>query len=102
MLDFGTNPEFHQSGVLKLALNTEEVDILTSDLVWQRSLNMGVEWLNPSEIIDQEPEITPRILGGVFSPTEGHITGKCLVNSLVHAAAKLGAVFFEGVGSPNF
>lgn len=97
LLDFGTNPEFHQSGVLKLALSAEEVDILTSDLVWQRSLNMGVEWLNPSEIMDQEPEITPRILGGVFSPTEGHITGKRLVNSLVHAATKLGAVFFEGV-----
>ncbi len=97
LLDFGANPEFHQSGVLKLALTTEEVAILMSNLVWQSALDMGVKWLSASDILNQEPGITPRILGGVFSPTEGHITGKHLVNSLVQAATKLGVIFFEGV-----
>jgi glycine oxidase len=49
------------------------------------------------DIFDREPEISPGILGGVFSPREGCVRGESLVASLVHAASQMGATCLEGV-----
>ena len=93
----GIDPEFRQTGVLKLAFTEEQVDELRRNLVWQSGLGLGVVWLDPAQVGQREPEVSPAVLGGVFSPREGYVRGQRLVDSLVHAASRLGAQFHQGI-----
>ena len=92
----GIDPEFRQTGVLKLAFTEDQVDDLRRNLVWQSELGLDVAWLDPAQVAQREPEVRPAVLGGVFSPREGYVRGQRLVDSLVHAAGRLGAQFHQG------
>ena len=69
----GIDPEFQKSGILKVALTPEDVLTLQDNLIWQGELGLGVTWLDSDEVFEREPEVTPEVLSGVFSPQEGHI-----------------------------
>lgn len=97
LADAGIDPEFRQCGIIKVAMNSDEAEILRNDLIWQGELGIGVRWLDTAEALDLIPELNPAILGAVLSPTEGHVRGQRLVDSLVRAASQLGATFHEGV-----
>ena len=97
LTEAGIDPEFRQSGIIKVAMTSEQADILRNDLIWQGELGIGVRWLDTSEAINMVPELNPENLGVVYSPTEGHVRGQRLVDSLVHAASQLGVTFHEGV-----
>ena len=93
----GIDPEFRQTGILKVARTAEHAESLQDDLSWQGELGLGVTWLDHDEVLEREPEITPDVLGGIFSPKEGYVRGKRYVDSLVQAAGVLGATCLEGV-----
>ncbi len=59
----GVDPEFRQTGVLKLAFTEEQVDELRRNLVWQSELGMDVVWLDPTKVAQREPEVNPAVLG---------------------------------------
>ena len=93
----GVDPQFQQTGILKIALTDDQVATLKRDLIWQAEAGLGTTWLSADEVLEREPEINPGVLGGVFSPREGSIRGQSLVDSLVNGASRLGATFLEGV-----
>ena len=97
----GIDPEFRQNGILKVARTAEYAESLRDDLTWQEELDLGVIWLDHHEVREREPEIIHDVIGGIFSPREGHVRGKRYVDSLVHAAGKLGATCLEGVEVVN-
>ena len=97
LMEAGVDPEFRQNGVLKLALTEELHRELEQNLAWQGELGLGVTWLDRDEVIEREPAVNPDVMGGVFSPQEGCIRGESYVNSLAHAARRLGATVLEGV-----
>ena len=92
----GIDSGFRQNGILKLAFTQEQVEELNDNLAWQGELGHGVVWLEPDEILHREPEVSRQVLGGVFSPEEGHVQGQRYVEALVHAASRLGATFLQG------
>ena len=94
LLETGIDPGFRQNGILKLAFTLEQVEELKSRLSWQ--VELGATWLQPKDVFQQEPEVSRQILGGVFSPREGHIVGQLYVEALAQAARHLGAQFKEG------
>lgn len=91
----GFEPQYRQSGVLKVALTEERAGTLKDDLAWQADLGLGVRWLDAQEVLEREPDINPRVLGGVYSPQEGYVNGQSLVDSLVNAGTRLGARFID-------
>lgn len=91
----GVDPEYRQNGVMKVALTDELYDILLDNLTWQGELGIGVHWIDRDELQEREPHITPDAQGAVFSPHEGNIRGEAYVNSLAHAACRLGATCVE-------
>jgi len=95
LVEAGVDPEFCQRGVLKLAFNPEQADELKANLSWQGEQGLGVKWLDPLEVLDLQPGVADGLLGGVYSPREGCVSGQRLVDALVHAATVLGAVFLE-------
>lgn len=97
LVEAGVDPGFRQNGVLKIAFSPEEADELKHDLAWQGELGLGLAWLDAEEVFQREPEVNPKVLGGVFSPREGHVEGRRYVEALAHAASRLGAQVHEGV-----
>jgi glycine oxidase len=95
LTEAGFEPQYRQTGVLKVAQTEENAGLLRDDLKWQSDLDMGVRWLDSQEVLDREPDISLQILGGVFSPLEGYVVGQRLVESLVHAGTRLGVRFFD-------
>ena len=95
LAEAGVDPEFQHRGILKVAFTPAQADELKQNLTWQGELGLGVRWLDAPEIRELEPEMDDSVLGGVFSPREGCINGQRLVDALVHAATRLGAVFLE-------
>lgn len=91
----GVDPEYRDSGVMKVALTDELHDVLKENLIWQGELGIGVHWIDRDELREREPHITPEAQGAVLSPQEGSIRGEAFVNSLAHAASALGAVILE-------
>ncbi len=91
----GVDPEYRDSGVMKVALTDELHDVLKENLIWQGELGIGVHWIDRDELREREPHITPEAQGAVLSPLEGSIRGEAYVNSLAHAASSLGAVILE-------
>lgn len=95
LAESGVDPEFRQTGVLKLAFTEAQISELQRDFAWQSELGLGVAWLKADQLLDRDPAINPRVMGGVDSPGDGYVRGQRLVDSLVHAATKLGATFCE-------
>ena len=96
LVEAGIDPGFRKNGILKIAFAQPEIEELKDNLAWQGELGLGVVWLEPSEILHREPEVNRDVMGGVFSPGEGHIQGQRYVEALVHTASRLGATFLQG------
>ena len=96
LLEAGIDPEFRQTGILKVARTPEHAESLRDDLSWQGELGLGVRWLDVDEVLDREPEIAPNVVGGIFSPREGYVRGERYVAALVQVASRLGGRFLQG------
>jgi glycine oxidase len=94
--DSGVDPEYRPYGVTKVALTNELHEVLKNNLIWQEELGIGVQWIDRDELFERDPHMTPEAQGAVFSPQEANIRGQAYVNSLAHAACKLGATCIEG------
>ncbi len=97
LAEAGIDPAFRQSGILKVALSGENAQELMDNLTWQGELGLGASWVDADDALRMEPHLNPDVIGGVLSPQEGYVHGRRLVDSLVHAATRLGAIFLEGV-----
>ena len=97
LTEAGVNPEFQQSGVMKVAFTPEEVDELREFFNWQSQLDMGVQWMDTQEVLDREPEANPEVLAAIHSPHEGCVRGQRFCDALINAAGRLGARLYENV-----
>ena len=55
----GIDPEFRQTGVLKLAFSEEQATELHDEVEWQQALGVGVEWLEADDVLHREPGRKP-------------------------------------------
>lgn len=97
LAEAGVNPEFQQTGVLKLAFSEGEAEELTRFHRWQLQHGLGTEWLKRDDALRREPEISPHVCAAIYSPQEGCVRGQRLCDSLAHAAGRLGAKLYENV-----
>ena len=97
LTEAGVNPEFQQTGVMKIAFTEDEVQDLQGFFDWQSRLDLGVQWLERGDILQREPEANPEVMAALYSPAEGCVRGQRFCDSLAHAAGNLGAQLYEGV-----
>lgn len=64
---------FKRSGILVVALSAEEMDMV--EMYYQRGLERGVpvRMLSREELLAQEPNLTPEVVGAVFAPQGGSV-----------------------------
>ena len=102
LAEAGVNPEFQQTGVLRLAFSEQEIEELASFHRWQSKMELGVQWLGRDDVVRQEPNASRDVLAALFSPREGCVRGQRFCDALAHAAAcprgsgELGARLYEG------
>lgn len=93
----GIDIGYNRSGVIRVALTDEEAEVLHRRRAWQAELGLHLRWLDPAAVREVEPAITPDLIGGLYSPTEGSVDAPRLVQAFAHAARRSGATFREGV-----
>lgn len=92
----GVDPELRQSGLLRLALEPEQAASLRAKAEALRSLGHPVQWLEPDEVRDLEPEATSASFGALYSESEGHVRSPRLVTALFRSASQRGTTLLEG------
>lgn len=92
----GIDIEYDPCGILWAALSQQESSQLQDRLSWQRTLGLGVKFLNEPDLKTYAPYLGRGVHSGVLSPLEGHVDGLRLTRALAQAARSLGAQVLEG------
>jgi glycine oxidase len=98
----GFDVELRLRGILKVAFTPGQIAELRRRSAWQRELGLPLEWLDAETCHELEPRISPRVLGGVFSPGEGGVSNQMLALGLERAAIGRGAEIRQGTPVTGF
>ncbi len=93
----GIDPELEISGALDLALDEAEARDLRAKAAGLTDYD--VEWLDPAAARLAAPQVTPDLLGALWSPREGHVRSPLAARAFAGAAASLGATVETGVAA---
>lgn len=92
--ELGYDIEYDQGGYLVLAHSDEEIKRFKKNVELQRSMGLGVNFLEKDEIHDLVPILDlegARAVGGTFCQTDGHANPFKVVEAYAKNAEKLGA-----------
>ncbi len=89
--------EWYKGGYLYVARREEEERTLREILAIQKTLGVGVDWVEAAEILRIVPDLNPAGLrGGTFSPNDGNASPLLAIHSFYRRAKGLGAEFRFG------
>lgn len=91
----GVNPQYVQSGILRVAETAEEAVRLRE--TGTRHAGHGLEWLDLDRAQEREPLLANSLAGALWSPREGHVNSPLLALAFARAAVALGARIERGV-----
>ncbi len=92
----GIDVEFRLNGVLRVALDDEEMAALREGMRYQGKLGLELVELDGALIREVEPRLSPKVLGGLLCPDEGQISNQLFTLALSRAARQRGARIVEG------
>ena len=98
----GFDLELRLDGILKVAFDDAEAGPLQRRLAWQRELGLPVDWLDGATCRELEPKLSPRVIGGLFSASEGSVSNQMVALALERAAQARGAVIRNGTPVTGF
>jgi glycine oxidase len=95
--DSGLPCRYRTEGSLLVALHQDHLVELRRLAAFQQKLGLAVDWLEGEEILEREPQLSPRVVGGMYIAGDRQIDPRSLVRSLVVAIQRHGGVVLEGV-----
>jgi glycine oxidase len=87
---------YRESGVLRVAFERGAVSKLQRDVAWQTKARQAVERLTAPRLAKLEPELSPRLSGGVRFAADARVDPKALLRALHIAALGRGVRFQSG------
>ena len=94
--ELGTDPEFRQVGYLFLAADRKQWKVLTVNERLMKGLALDVSLLDPGEIQRRWPFLrVDDLLGGSYTPQDGHAGVHEVLQGFVKGAKRLGAILRE-------
>ncbi|MES1176275.1 MAG: glycine oxidase ThiO [Myxococcales bacterium] len=87
---------YRESGVLRVAFERGAVSNLQRDVAWQSKAGQTVERLTAASVRKLEPELSPRVSGGVRFAADSRVDPKALLRALHIAALGRGVRFQSG------
>lgn len=91
----GRDVQLSLDGLVTVALEGEE-EGLAAKYRWQKAAGYDVHWLEGKEVRELEPLLTERIAAAVYSPGEGHVNNRLLLQALVTACRLQGVQMLAG------
>jgi sarcosine oxidase subunit beta len=94
---FGDKIEWRKGGYCFVAYRGEEERTLKELLVVQKRYGLNIDWLDARALLGVVPDLNPDgLVGGTFSPDDGHASPLLAVHAFYSRARKLGAAFLFG------
>jgi glycine oxidase len=88
--------EYAQSGIVRTAETAEQAAALRARIAWAEAQSLPVRWYDAPAVHGIVPALGDRVIGGLYSPEEGHVNPGRLTLALAQAAARRGATIHEG------
>ncbi|MCK9918205.1 glycine oxidase ThiO, partial [Microbacteriaceae bacterium K1510] len=92
----GVHVQLSLDGLITVAMNQAEAMALRTKFEWQHAAGYDVKWLEREQLLELEPLLSPHVEGGIFSPGEGHINNRMLLQALVAACTLQGVEMLPG------
>lgn len=90
----GHNIEWTKGGYTFVAYREREERVLRDLLVVQRRYGLNIDWHDRSQLLDVVPDLNPQgLLGGTFSPDDGHCSTLLAGHAFCDEAKRTGAAF---------
>jgi len=86
----GSSVAYNTTGTLVAAMDSDEVRVLRRLLEFQQELELPAYWLNGDECRTREPNLSPRVLGGISAPQDHQIDNRRLVEALALGLKSIG------------
>lgn len=91
--------EHNHIGVLRVALDEDELAQLRQRFEWLEASGGRSQWLSAAEALEAEPGLSKRLAAAILSPAEQQLDPLRLTQALATAARGLGAEIREGVSA---
>jgi glycine oxidase len=87
---------YRECGVLRVAFDGTRARKLGAENAWQTKRRLKVERLGPKELARYEPQLSPKLAGGVRFAGDARVEPKALLRALHIAALGRGVIFRSG------
>ncbi|MFW9922366.1 MAG: NAD(P)/FAD-dependent oxidoreductase [Candidatus Thorarchaeota archaeon] len=92
--NYGHDIDWVQGGYLFVAYHENEANILKNTVSFQQKQGLNINWLEPEKVKELVPGINnDNLVGGTYSPEDGHINSLLVNHAYYDEALKAGAVF---------
>lgn len=92
--EFGQNVDYVEGGYLFPVYQPEIADSLKKLLVTQKKADLNIDWISPEDVQEIAPGIKREgLLGGTFSPNDGHLSSLKLAGAFYRMALHEGVNF---------
>ena len=92
--EFGQNVDYVEGGYLFPVYQPEIADNLKKLLVTQKKADLNIDWISPEDVQEIAPGIKREgLLGGTFSPNDGHLSSLKLAGAFYRMALHEGVNF---------
>ncbi len=81
----GIDIELDQTGTLYLAFTEKDADELEKRFAWQKQANLQVEKLSAKEVLQIEPNVSPKVLFGLRFPMDWQVENCKIIEAFVRA-----------------
>jgi glycine oxidase len=92
----GLDVQFRPAGVLRPALDADELAAITAEVAWQEPAGLRVERLDAAATRALEPSLTPDVVGAVRFPDDPRVDPPSLLAALRVAVERAGAELRTG------
>jgi glycine oxidase len=82
-------------GTLEVAFSEDEERALRARLAWQSALGLAVEWLDPDEVRQVEPNVNPAVRAAIVFPEDRCVENVRLTRALAASAVARGAALLS-------
>jgi glycine oxidase len=91
----GIDVELRTEGTMVVALTADDQSRLQHLLVFQRKLDLPLEWISAADARRREPHLAGKLAGAVWSPQDHQVENRKLAPALRKAAERAGAIVRE-------
>ena len=98
----GLDCGLRREGTLLVALGQDDESELARIARFQDRYDVPTVWLTAQQVLDREPQLSPRVTGGLHAPDDWQVDPQSMLRALAQAVVRLGGHVVEGATVDGF